>query len=145
VNDAPRILGVDYGQKRTGLAISDPLGIFGQPIETIEAADPASAAAAIKRTCEARGVSLIVLGLPRNMDNTLGPKAKEALAFRDVLAAATGLEVVTRDERLTTVSAERALRETSLSRKKRQKHVNSVAAQIILQGYLDAKRKSQTS
>ena len=137
-----RILSVDYGEKRIGLAISDPTGIFGQPLETIDASDPRSAAVYVSTLCRSRGVETIVLGLPRNMDGTLGPKAREALVFKDILEKETQVPVVTWDERLTTARAERSLRETRLSRKKRQQRVDAVAAQVILQGYLDwIKRK----
>ena len=139
-----RILAVDYGQKRTGLAISDPLGIFGQPFDTITACDPREVASRISALCVERGVGTIVLGLPRSMDNTLGPKAEETLAFRDILAGQTQVPIVTWDERLTTVQAERSLRDADLSRKKRRQRVDAVAAQIILQGYMDATRKAKT-
>jgi putative Holliday junction resolvase len=140
-----RILAVDYGQKRTGLAISDPLGIFGQPLETIAASDPKEVASRISAVCVERGVVTIVLGLPRSMDNTLGPKAEETLAFRNILASHTQVPIVTWDERLTTVQAERSLRDADMSRKKRQQRVDAVAAQIILQGYMDATRKANAS
>ena len=135
-----RILGVDYGEKRIGLAISDPLGMFGQPLETVEsgAAPPVDRIAEI---CKERGVETIVVGLPRNMDGTLGPKAAEASAFADALAGKTGLNVVLQDERLSTARAERSLRETDMSRRKRKARVDAVAAQVILQTYLDTRSK----
>jgi putative Holliday junction resolvase len=136
-----RVLGVDYGQKRIGLAISDPLGIFAQPLETVEAPDLASAADRIAAICKERSVETILVGLPRNMDNTLGPSARDALAFKDMLSAKTGLPTVAWDERLSTMQAERSLRETGLSRHKRQARVNAVAAQVILQSYLGAQKK----
>ena len=140
-----RVLGVDYGQKRIGLAISDPLGIFAQPLDTVEAPDAASAADRIAALCKERSVETIVVGLPRNMDDTLGPSASAALAFKDLLAAKTGLLAVTWDERLSTMQAERSLRETGMSRRKRAGRVNAVAAQVILQSYIDARKKSATS
>jgi len=139
-----RILGIDYGEKRIGLAVSDPMGIFAQPLEAVEVAGDLSAAAEtindIAREYEA---TEIILGLPRNMDDTLGPKAEEALGFKEILIEKTGLPVITWDERLTTRQAERHLRETGWSRRRRMKRVDMVAAQIILQGYLDFRAKKQ--
>jgi len=138
-----RFLGVDYGRKRIGLAVSDPSGIFAQPLETVEAADAQSAAARIAALSSERKVDEIVIGLPRNMDDTLGPMADAALAFRDLLAEKTGLPVRTWDERLSSARAERSLRETSMSRARRQKRVNAVAAQVILQAFLDSGKKKR--
>ncbi len=135
-----RILGVDYGEKRTGLAISDVGELIARPLETVEASSEKKAVDRIADVCREQEAGRIVVGLPRNMDGTIGPKAQAALAFRQALAEATDVEVVTWDERLSTVRAERALRETQLSRKKRQFHVNAVAAQMILQAYLDWQR-----
>ena len=98
-----RILSVDYGEKRIGLAISDPTGIFGQPLETIDASDPRSAAVYVSTLCRSRGVETIVLGLPRNMDGTLGPKAREALVFKDILEKETQVPVVTWEDRKSVV------------------------------------------
>jgi len=141
-----RILGIDYGEKRIGLAVSDPMGIFAQPLEAVEVAGDLSAAAErindIAREYEA---TEIILGLPRNMDDTLGPKAEEALGFKEILIEKTGLPVITWDERLTTRQAERHLRETGWSRRRRAKRVDMVAAQIILQGYLDFRAKKSGS
>ncbi len=136
-NEGMRILGVDYGEKRVGLAISDPTGIFAQPLEVTSGEDKGAAAARIGQVCSEKGVTRIVVGLPRNMDNTLGAKAEEALSFKALIEEKTGLEVVTWDERLSTVRAERVLRETKWSREKRKRKVDMVAAQVILQGYLD--------
>lgn len=133
-----RILGVDYGTKRIGLAISDPLGIFAQPFEMVAVVDEDFDAAAgeIAEIAAANDVGQLVVGLPRNMDDTVGFKAKEALAFGELLAEKSGLPVATWDERLSTAQAERHLRETGLSRGKRKKKVDMMAAQIILQGYM---------
>lgn len=137
-----RILGVDYGTKRIGLALSDPLGIFAQPLEALQVTDLPSAADEITRIAKERDVDTIVIGLPRNMDGTLGEKAQEALAFLDMLLERTHLIVVPWDERLSTAFAERALRESNMSRKKRKKRVDMVAAQVILQGYLDSRKSA---
>jgi putative Holliday junction resolvase len=136
-----RTLGVDYGEKRIGLAISDPLGIFAQPHSVVDGTDARAAARRIAEISREREVETIVVGLPRNMNDTLGPKAIEALAFKELLEKETGLEVVTWDERLSTARAQRALRESSMSRKKRQQRVDAVAAQVVLQAYLDSKNR----
>jgi putative Holliday junction resolvase len=137
-----RILGVDYGEKRIGLAVSDPLGLFAQPLEAVEVAgDLAGAAARVAGIARESGAAEIVLGLPRQMDNTLGTKAEEVLAFKELLEKAFDLPVITWDERLSTAQAERHLRETGWSRVKRQRRVDMVAAQIILQGYLDFRNR----
>ena len=136
-----RTLGVDYGEKRIGLAISDPLGIFAQPLSVVDGTDAQAAARMIAEISMEREVETIVVGLPRNMNDTLGPKAMEALAFKELVERETGLEVVTWDERLSTARAERALRESTMSRKKRQQRVDAVAAQVVLQAYLDAKNR----
>ncbi|MCD6406176.1 MAG: Holliday junction resolvase RuvX [Planctomycetes bacterium] len=140
-----RILGVDYGEKRIGLAVSDPTGLIAQPLEVIAGGDPAAAARGIAEVAARYEAAEIIIGLPRNMNDTLGPKAEEALAFKALLENATDLDVATWDERLSTVRAERSLRETGWSRRKRQKRVDMVAAQVILQGYLDFLRKTRPS
>jgi putative Holliday junction resolvase len=143
VSDIMRILGVDYGEKRIGLAVSDPLGIFAQPLEAVQVEDDFPAAAErIAQVAREYDAAEIVLGLPKNMNNTLGPKAEEALLFKELLLEKTGLPVTTWDERLTTRLAERHLRQTGWSRQRRKKRVDMVAAQIILQGYLDFRAKN---
>lgn len=137
-----RILGVDYGEKRVGLAVSDPLGMFAQPLEAVQVEDDLPAAAErIAEVAREYEAAEIVLGLPKNMNNTLGPKAEEALAFKELLVEKTGLPVITWDERLSTRQAERHLRQTGWSRRRRKERVDMVAAQIILQGYLDFRAK----
>jgi len=135
-----RVLGVDYGTKRIGLALSDPEGIIASPMKALEVKDLPSAAEEIAVIAKERDVNTIVIGLPRNMDGTLGEKAQEALAFLDMLLERTHLVVVPWDERLSSAFAERALRETHMSKKKRKKRVDMIAAQVILQGYLDSQK-----
>ena len=136
-----RILALDVGSRTFGMAVSDPLGIFAQPLGAVEVKDTASAADEVAQIARERGVERIVVGLPRNMDGSLGPKAEEARAFGALLAEKTGLPVDEWDERLSTMAAERALRQSDMSRDKRKKRVDMVAAQIILQAYLDAHRR----
>ena len=135
-----RIMGLDYGTKTVGVAVSDPLGITAQAVETITRKEENK----LRKTCarvEALiaeyGVERIVLGFPKHMNNDIGERAEKALEFRDILARRTGLEVVMWDERLTTVSAERTLMESGVRRENRKKHIDQIAAVFILQGYLD--------
>ncbi len=132
-----RVLGVDYGTVRVGLALSDELGMLATPLETVERA------LAVARICEVmknRGVTTLVLGMPRNMDGTYGPKAKEVELFAEELKKAGVNQIQFWDERLTTRSAERMLIEADVSRKRRKEVIDKLAAQQILQGYLDSKQ-----
>jgi putative holliday junction resolvase len=134
----PRILAVDYGEKRVGLAISDPSGEIALSLRTVEVRGEADVIAGIRQAIADTDADRIVVGLPVNMNGTLGPMAAKVTAFSERLAAATGLPVETSDERLSTSAAERSLLEGDLSRQKRRGLRDKVAAQIILQGYLDA-------
>lgn len=133
-------MGLDYGTKTVGVAISDPLGITAQAIETISRKEENK----LRRTC-ARieeligkyGVEKIVLGFPKHMNNDIGERAEKSLEFKDMLHRRTGLEVIMWDERLTTVEAERTLIESGVRRENRKKHIDQIAAVFILQGYLD--------
>jgi putative Holliday junction resolvase len=133
-----RILGIDYGQKRIGVAISDELGVVATPVDTLEENGVHAAVAAIAKIVTERGVGKIVVGLPRNMDGSLGPKAQETQAFVEKLEARVTVPIQLWDERLTTKAAERALIEADVSRKKRREVVDKLAAQMILQSYLDS-------
>ena len=135
-----RIMGLDYGTKTVGVAVSDPLGITAQAIETITRKEEnklRKTCARIEALIAEYGVERIVLGFPKHMNNDIGERAEKALEFRDILARRTGLEVVMWDERLTTVSAERTLMESGVRRENRKKHIDQIAAVFILQGYLD--------
>jgi putative Holliday junction resolvase len=138
-----RFLGIDYGEKRIGLAISDPLQITAQGMPTLVRSGGESDLQAIRTIVEEQNVSGIVIGLPRRMDGTLGTQARRVEAFAARLADYTGLPVDTWDERLTTVAAERALLEGAVRRKKRRGLRDRLAAVLILQGFLDrrAQRK----
>ena len=128
-------LGIDLGRSRIGLAISDELRLLAHPLETIPAGKDA-----IKRIAEIvreRKIDNVVVGFPRNMDGTFGPAAEEALKFVEELRRAVPCEIATWDERLTTVAAHRALREAGKKTKATRSYVDQVAAQMILQGYLD--------
>lgn len=134
-----RIMGIDYGDSRIGVAVSDPMGWTAQGLETIERKGTVEQAAEkIKQLVEQYGVERIVIGLPRNMNGTIGPSGEKAIEFGDVLARITGIEVVRWDERLTTVAANRLMHEVGMKTSKKKKSVDRIAAVFILQGYLDS-------
>ena len=134
-----RILGLDYGTARVGVAISDTLQMIASPLYYIPAKDQQACIAAIAELCQEREVGRVVVGLPKHMNNTEGESSKAARAFGAKIEAATGLSVDFLDERLTTAAAERVLIAANVSRKKRKEKIDSMAAGIILQNYLDAK------
>jgi len=136
-----RVLGIDFGAKRLGLAIGDTATGVATALSTLER--PSSEVAlfeALRRLCAERGVEALVVGLPLNMNGSRGPQAVAASAFADRLREGLGLPVETWDERLSTAEVERALIAGGLSRKKRKGRRDRLAAQLILQSYLDAHR-----
>ena len=136
-----RIMGLDYGSKTVGVAISDSLGITAQGIETIERKEEnklRKTLARIEALAEEYEVDKIVLGFPKNMNNTIGERAEKSLEFKGMLERRTGLPVIMWDERLTTVEAERTLMESGVRREERKKYADKIAAVFILQGYLDS-------
>ena len=137
-----RIMGIDFGDSRIGIAVSDPLGWTAQGLDTIEWKGPAEhAAEKIRQLAEQYGVEKIVIGLPRNMNGTIGPSGEKANEFGELLARVTGLEVIKWDERLTTVAANRMMHEVGMKTSKKKKSVDRIAAVLILQGYLDSLRE----
>ncbi len=137
-----RILGLDYGSKTVGVAISDPLGITAQSLETIwreRENKLRKTYARIEELIQEYGVDRIVLGLPKHMNNDIGDRAEKSLEFGEMLRKRTGLEVVMLDERLTTVEAERTLIENGVKKEDRKQHIDKIAAVFILQKYLDTK------
>lgn len=135
-----RVLGLDVGEKTIGVAVSDELGWIAQPVKVLRRTAVEDGIAAVREMAEAYSVEAIVVGLPKNMNGTLGPQAEKAMVFRDNVAAVTGIPVVLWDERLTTAAAQRALLEADVSRRRRKQVVDKIAAVIILQGYLDSRR-----
>lgn len=136
-----RIMGLDYGSKTVGVAMSDPIGITAQAVETIWRKDEnklRKTCARIEELISEYEVERIVLGLPKHMNNDLGERAQKALAFGEMVKRRTGLEVVMWDERLTTVEAERTLIENNVRRENRKQYIDKIAAVFILQGYLDS-------
>lgn len=134
-----RILGIDYGERRIGLAVGDTEVGIANGLPTLERSSPAAdAIEPLRRIAREQGAQRIVVGVPVNMNGTLGERARAAMAFAQRLRDALGIEVETWDERLTSRQAERAMLEGDLSRSKRKERVDRLAAQLILQSYLDA-------
>ena len=132
-----KALGIDLGDARVGVAISDDLGMLAHPLETI----PVKTSDVKKRIltlAAERGAQTIVVGMPRNMDGTYGPAATKAKEFIEALRISTEIKIIAWDERLTTVSAQRSLHEAGKNTKKQRPIIDQVAAQIILQGWLDS-------
>lgn len=133
----PRILGVDYGTRRIGLALSDEQAIIAMPLGAVGGGNIEKAMLQIRETCVKNDVSRIVLGFPLNMDGTSGLAANDVTEFASTLRSATGLPVETWDERLTTAIVERMLLQADTRRAKRKKVRDQLAAQVILQSFLD--------
>ena len=142
-----RVLGLDYGSKTVGVAVSDPLGLTAQGVETVwrkQENKLRRTLARIEEIISEYQVTEIVLGYPKNMNNTVGERAEKSLEFKEMLEKRTGLPVVMWDERLTTVEANRTLMESKVRRENRSKYVDMIAAVFILQGYLDSKANPGT-
>lgn len=134
-----RLIGLDVGDKRIGIALSDPLRITAQGIESYTRQDSEEKDVAyIAEMIRKNDVEFIVCGLPKNMNGTIGPQAEKVMAFAEKLSVASGVRIEYFDERLTTVLVERTLIEADMSRGKRRKVVDKLAAVTILQGYLDS-------
>ena len=135
-----RIMGLDFGSKTVGVAVSDPLGLTAQGVEIIRRKSEnklRQTLARIEEIAKEYGVEKIVLGFPKHMNNDIGERAEKSLEFQEMLKRRTGLPVVMWDERLTTVEADRTMMETGIRRENRKEYVDMLAAVFILQGYLD--------
>ena len=136
-----RVIGLDYGSKTVGVAVSDALGITAQAVETINRKEEnklRKTCARIEELATEYEAERIVVGFPKHMNNDIGERAEKAMEFGEMLKRRTGLEVVMWDERLTTVEAERTLIENKVRREDRKKYIDKIAAVFILQGYLDS-------
>ena len=131
-----RIMAIDYGDAHTGIAISDPTGLLAGYTTTIDAYTPEKVIAGIEPLIQSYGVERLVLGCPKNMDGSEGPRAEKSRAFKALLEEKTGLQVVLWDERRTTIDAHNILFNAGKNAKKRKKCVDAVAASLILEGYL---------
>lgn len=135
-----RIMAIDYGDARTGVAVSDPTGLLAGQTFLIKSREAQVVLEELAALAKAQGAEELVMGYPRNMDGTLGPRAEKYAAFAKKLEAATGLPVILWDERRTTVDAHRILGEQGIRAKNRKDKVDAMAATLILEGYLDRKR-----
>jgi putative Holliday junction resolvase len=133
-----RALGIDLGEARIGLAISDELGMLAHPLETVHVKETPDSVGRVAQIVERDGIGMIILGLPRNMNGTYGPAAEKARAFAEQLRARVPCEVKLWDERLTSVAAQRSLHEVGRNVKNSRAVIDQVAAQMILQGWLDS-------
>ena len=131
-----RIMAIDLGDARTGLAVSDAMGILCGEAWTMEEWDMERAAKRIAEAAKERGVERLVLGLPKNMDGTEGPRAEKARQFKALLEEASGLPVILWDERRSSIEAHAILHASGKKEKKHRKTVDAVAASLILEGYL---------
>ena len=134
-----RILALDYGSKRIGVALSDELKMIAQPLEFYSAHPFADFVAGLEELLQAKEVEMVLVGLPRNLDGSYGPAALRVQEFVATLRSALTVPVVTWDERLTTVQANRALIAGGVRRQDRKKKVDKMAAAILLQSYLDSR------
>jgi putative Holliday junction resolvase len=132
-----KALGIDLGEARVGVAVSDDLGMLAHPLETISV-KTTDVKKRILTLAADRGAQTIIVGMPRNMDGTYGPAATKAKEFIEALRSSTEIKIIGWDERLTTVSAQRSLHEAGKNTKKQRPIIDQVAAQIILQGWLDS-------
>ena len=136
-----RIMGLDYGTKTVGVAVSDPLGITAQAVETVTRKDEnklRKTLARIESLATEYGVEKFVIGFPKHMNNDIGERAENAQEFRDMMKRRNGSEIEMWDASITTVEAERTLMESGVRRENRKQYVDQIAAVFILQGYLDS-------
>ncbi len=142
-----RVLGIDYGDKYVGLALSDPTGLIASPLKTIFRSEEANLKATVREIralCEQEDIHTLVLGLPLNMDDTEGPRCEKSRAFKKRLERDLyQVEVILWDERLTTCEAEEPLFQLGFDRRKRKEVVDKIAAALILQNWLDAQREKK--
>ena len=136
-----RIMAIDYGDAHTGIAISDPTGFLAGFTTTINAYRPEVVADQVASLAREHSVEELVLGYPKNMDGSLGPRAEKAQAMGELLKEVTGLPLTLWDERRTTIAAHEILHRSGKKEKKHRQSVDAVAATLILQGYLDFKRR----
>ena len=139
-----RILGLDVGSKTIGVAVSDELNLIAQGVTTLKRKGLRLDIKDLLRMIEEFKVEKVVVGLPKNMNGSLGPSAKMVLSLIEELKKVVDLPIITWDERLSTVAAQKALLEADVSRKKRKQVIDKVAALLILQGYLDSQTRMES-
>lgn len=138
-----RILGIDLGKRRVGLALSDETELLASALETLDGRDRDGVVGAVRQRVQTLGVGEVVVGHPRRTDGTIGPEAQAAERFAERLRAALGVPVHLQDERLTSVQANRAMQEAGARGRERREAVDRVAAVLILQGFLDRRRRER--
>lgn len=132
-----RIMGLDVGDKTIGVALSDPLFVTAQPFETIRRTKAKADIDRLEDIVKEKEVNQIVVGLPKNMNNTIGPQSMKVISFVDLLKKRFDIEIVYEDERLTTVQSESVLIDMNVRRENRKKQIDNIAASFILQSFLD--------
>ena len=132
-----RIMGLDVGDKTIGVALSDPLFVTAQPFETIRRTKAKADIDRLEEIVKEKEVEQIVVGLPKNMNNTMGPQSMKVISFVDLLKKRFDIEIVYEDERLTTVQSESVLIDMNVRRENRKKQIDNIAASFILQSFLD--------
>lgn len=136
-----RIMGLDVGDATIGIAVSDELGLIAQAISTIRRKTTKEDLQSLGNVIDEKNIIKVVIGFPKNMNNTIGERGNKTLEFAEILKEAfPNLEIILWDERLTTVAAEKALLEANISRRSRKKVIDKIAAVLILQNYLDAQK-----
>ena len=133
-------MGLDVGNKTIGVALSDPMFLLANALETIKRKKASVDIERIKKLVEENDVNLIVVGLPKNMNNTIGPQAMRVISFVDLLKKQVDVEVVYEDERMTTIQSEAVLMDMEVRRENRKKYIDKIAATFILQTYLDRRK-----
>lgn len=133
-------MGLDVGNKTIGVALSDPMFLLANALETIKRKKASIDIDRIKELVEENDVNLIVVGLPRNMNNTIGPQAMRVISFVDLLKKQVDVEIVYEDERMTTIQSEAVLMDMEVRRENRKKYIDKIAATFILQTYLDRRK-----
>ncbi|WP_073997755.1 Holliday junction resolvase RuvX [Anaerococcus urinomassiliensis] len=132
-----RIMGLDVGDKTIGVALSDPMFLMAHPIETIKRRKASLDIQRLVEIIETQDVETIVVGLPKNMNNSIGPQSMKVMSFVDLLRKQTDKTIVYEDERMTTLQSERVLIDMDVRRENRKKYIDKIAATFILQSYLD--------
>ena len=132
-----RIMGLDVGDKTIGVALSDPLFVTAQPFETIRRTKAKADIDRIEKIVKEKDINQIVVGLPKNMNNTMGPQSMKVISFVDLLKKRFEIEILYEDERLTTVQSEGVLIDMNVRRENRKKQIDNIAASFILQSFLD--------
>lgn len=132
-----RIMGLDVGDKTIGVALSDPLFVTAQPFETIKRTKAKADIDRIEEIVKEKEISQIVVGLPKNMNNSIGPRTMKVISFVDLLKKRFDIDIIYEDERLTTIQSENALIDMKVRRENRKKHIDNIAASFILQSFLD--------